>query len=82
MLGAGQVGSHLHSFPGMWEPLPHWAHREAFVSSSPTAKNVQAVSELQFLCPNFFIKITRAANVISAEYLQKPADENITLIFS
>lgn len=56
-MGAGQAGCHLQSLPGMWGYFPHWAHREAFVSNSPTAKSVQVVFELQFLCPNFFIKI-------------------------
>lgn len=36
------TGSHLHSLPGMWGRFPHWAHREAFVSHSLTAKSVQA----------------------------------------
>jgi len=33
-------------------------------------------------CPNFFIKVTLAINVISAEYSQKPTDEDNLFIFS
>ena len=79
MPGAGQAGSHLCSLPY----LCLTEHTEKHLCQVYPQLKMCSRQRLScsYFCPNFFIKVTLAANVIRAEYSQKPTDEDNLFIF-